>query len=579
MTRVRKKPPKPSKQTALDWSMAQAIDVGKLESGVFRFPGHSDGRAVDRISERELGLLAVSLRKGGEEAWHPVRLWDFNAIGFGVVHEPGRSLLDPILGRGGERAAAAAGAPGLPLEEGEEVELRLVKGMSPPYQLWCQVMNVGPWRAGTKIGLRRLDVNLPQLVETDRRGARRLSLGNGLSLKARIRHPFLYGRWCPITVFDVNRSLGFSFRSADASILLFEGMRIEIHFELPSIRQSPMQARVAWVHATRENEVRFGGECLSMDWSVHNALCAFLLVSRQWTPAHLKEVGFRARDVKGHLRYRTVKSMEDYAAVLYLRRDAYVSVGKRPADTQPEKMASLLDGVSRILTAHHQGTLVGSLTFTFPSSEETVLDSQAGFPNRQYPVRLPPKANLIEVSRLCVHPGYRGTDLLIGMFEHGLKHFLMSDRHWLVTSATADLLPLYQRIGFTQLKASYRHQHLNNQEHHLIIAHRSAFLWGFGIGILTWNSVFGNLVAYLLERGLLAIPGWMRLIIKGKLLLRPVAALLSDSRARSGFKRHMAALLAARQSTAKDADPTVSGGSTLYADLELELPDSGKARD
>ncbi|MEO6098368.1 MAG: hypothetical protein ABIW76_22930 [Fibrobacteria bacterium] len=507
--------------------MAQPVDESSLEAGTFKYPGSSDSRAVDRISERELGILTVAVRLGDSEVWHPVRLWDFNGLGFGVV------------------TVAKSSGPGF--SEGEEVEVRIVKGSSRPYQLWCQVKNVGVWRDGVKVGLRRLDVNLPQLMAVERRGAKRLALGAGLSLKARLRHPFLFGRWCPVTVYDINRSLGLSFRSEDASLLLFEGMELEIHFELPSLRSSPMHARVAWVHATREHEIRFGGDCQAMDFGLHDALCNFLMVSRQWTPEQLREVGFKAGRIKACLRYRTVKTMEDYAAVLHLRRDAYVEAGKKPADTPPEKMAALLDGVSRILTAHHQDALVGSITFTFPVSEETVLDSQAGFPGCRYPVRLPPKTNLIEVSRLCVHPGYHGTDLLIGLFEHGLKHFLLSDRHWLLTSATEDLMPLYRRIGFTRLKASYKHPQMQNQEHHLIIAHRSAFLWGFGIGILTWNSVFGNLVAYLLDRNLIPIPGWMRAIIRVKLAFRSLAALLTDSRARAGFRRHMSALLSSRR--------------------------------
>lgn len=580
MTRTRKASPKRMKHPSADWTMVQSIDEKKLESGSYLFPGRSDSRAVDRISERELGILSVAVRAGGDETWHPVRLWDFNCIGFGVVHLPMQSLEDPILGRSGNRSDAAAGIPGLGVKEGEEVEVRIAKGSSRAYELWCQVRNVGPWRDGAKIGLRRLDVNLPQMVEVERRGAKRLPLGAGLSLKARMRHPFLFGRWCPVTVFDINSSLGLSFRSEDSSILLFEGMEVEIHFELPSFRQNPMKARVAWIHATRENEIRFGGECRGMDWGLHNALCSYLLISRQWTPAQLRDVGFKAGRIKTYLRYRTVKTMEDYAAVLHLRRDAYVNAGKRTADTPPEKMASQLDGVSRILTAHHQDSLVGSITFTFPVSEETVLDSQAGFPGSKYPVRLPPKANLIEVSRLCVHPSYRGTDLLIGLFEHGLKHFLLSDRHWLLTSATEDLMPLYQRIGFTRLKASYRHPHLNHQEHHLIIAHRSAFLWGFGIGILTWNSVFGNLIAYLLDRKLIRIPAWMRAIIKAKLAFRRLAVMLTDSRARSGFKRHMSALLSSRSAGSRESGSAERPGDAgLHPEVDVEVPDPGKPED
>jgi predicted GNAT family N-acyltransferase len=350
----------------------------------------------------------------------------------------------------------------------------------------------------------------------------------------------------------------------------------------------PVTSVVTWVHATRENEVKFGVACMAMDWRLQGGICDFLLYAGHWSPNMLRSAGFRTRTVKSHLRYRTVKTMEDYSEVLRLRRTAYVGAGKRPETTTPEDMAAPLDGISRILTARHHGQLVGSMTFTFPPSEDTLLDSESGFPSRKYPVRLPPKANLIEVSRLCVHPDYRGTDLLQGLFEHGLKHFLMSDRHWLLTSATADLVPMYQEIGFTRLKAAYRHPLLGNKEHTLLIAHRSAFLWGFGIGVLTWNSVFGDLVRHLVENRLIRLPGWVRAIIRTKLLLRPLARLRSDAKARKAFRKHLESMKRRRLSepgsprreavpTGPDGSPPAQGISeglenSLYRSVEIDVP-------
>jgi hypothetical protein len=300
------------------------------------------------------------------------------------------------------------------------------------------------------------------------------------------------------------------------------------------------------VHATAADEVRFGVECVAVHHRLHNALCDYLLFTQFWTPARLRQAGFLSKQVRGHLRFSSVRTMEDYAEVLHLRRDAYVGAGKRPPGTRPEHMSTALDGRSRILMARHHGKLVGTLTFAFPADEETVLDSQAGFPGGKYPVPLPPKMNLIEVSRLCIDESYRGTDLLVGMFEHGLKHFLMSDRHWLITSATDELLPMYLRIGFVKLKASYRHPLLNHQEHHLIIAHRSAFLWGFGLGLFAWNSLFGDLIAHMLRRDLIAVPGWTRVVIRAKLLLRPLARRLVDAKARRAFRSHLESLRTGR---------------------------------
>ncbi|MEO6095514.1 MAG: hypothetical protein ABIW76_07510 [Fibrobacteria bacterium] len=543
-----------AQQVIVDWSAVPQIDTGRLETGNFKFSRQSENRAHERISQRELGSVLISLRSPGRETWLSVKLWDFSSISFGVLHKTEKTAwpapaglqetdaLEPKPAAGEPAAKDSASTPGFKV--GDEVEVNIKLPGDQEFRIWCQVKNISGFKGGTKIGLRRLDINFPQAVDIDRREAFRLPLAPSLALNARVAHPFIFGHWCPLRVSDVNRSMGLSFVSLDASILIFEGMELKIHFEIASHREAPMTARVAWVHATEANEVKFGVACMDMALTLHNGICEFLLFSRLWSPARLRQAGFRSQQVKNRLRFRSVKTMDDYAEVLYLRRDAYVGVGKKPLGTRPEEMAGNLDGQSRIMMAHHQDKLVGTLTFTFPTREDAVLDSQAGFPGQKYPVEIPPKANLIEVSRLCIHDEYRSTDLLQGMFEHGIKHFLLSDRHWLLTSAVADLLPIYQRIGFYRLKASYKHRALNNQEHHLLLVHRDAFLHGRGMNLLVWNTMFGELIGHLLGRGLIKVPGYVRAIIRFKLLFLPFSKRLLEKRARRAFKKHLDSLRA-----------------------------------
>jgi hypothetical protein len=566
-----------------DWSPAEPL-VGLPEGmGAGKPSIDQDKRLQDRISQRELGVVDMSVRfRNGP--WRKVRLWDFSSIGFGITYGGPLALHEPILGRPDPELPGRSRDGDFPIAVGDQVEVRIKVRAHLDFEAWCTVKNLSRSRDGLKIGLRRQDIGFPQMAGAERRGSHRLSLLPNLSLAARTRHPFLYARWCTFRVSDLNQDLGFSFLSSDPSLLLFEGLVMDIHFELAAFRGLPIRARVTWVHATQAAEVRFGVECLEMDWRLHKGISAYLLYSRNFTPNLLRSTGFRIHQVKSHLRFRSVKSMEEYADVLRLRRDAYVGAGKRPESTAPEDMATPLDGSSRILMARHQGRLVGTMTFTFPAAEETILDSQASFPGRKYPVPLPPKANLIEVSRLCIHEEYRGTDLLQGMFEHGLKHFLLSDRHWLLTSATDELAPMYERIGFTRLKASYPHALLNGKEHHLLIVHRSAFLWGFGIGLLTWNSVFADLVEYLLDRRLLKLPGWMRIAIQAKLLCRPLARRLTDAAARRAFRKHMASLRTRRDSS-RAADRKslrhleISGPGSLYQEMEVDVPGSAAGSD
>jgi hypothetical protein len=509
-----------------DWApVPETSHFGRHERKRKRPSVKKEQRDQARFSQRELGTVSMSIRMRGDK-WLPVKLWDFTSIGFGIFYAP-ESPADP------EHPA---------IRPGDEVEVRIRVEAHQEFDVWCQVKNANPFKNGFKIGLRRMDLNFPHAVDLERRDSLRLPIAPSLSLKARVRHPFIYGHWCTLQASDLNRTMGFSFVSHDESILLFEGMELKLFFELASYRQIAVPVRVVWINASSSKEVRFGVACMGMDFRLHNGICDYLLFSRQWTPARLFGAGFRAQQVKGHLRFRSVKTMEDYSEVLHLRRDAYVGAGKKAEATTAEDMASPLDGKSRILMAHHHGRLVGTLTFTFPTSEDTVLDSQRGFQGAKYPVAIPPKANLIEVSRLCIHHEYRGTDVLQGMFEHGLKHFLMSDRHWLLTSAMDDLLPIYERIGFRSLDASYKHPQLNNKEHHLIIAPRTAFLGGFGINLLVWNSIFGDLVRYLMAHNLVPLTPIERLFIRAKLWFQPLSKRFLAGRAEKAFRLHLETL-------------------------------------
>ncbi len=519
----------------VNWDSVASIETAKLESGYAKFDGLGENRGQERISQKELGLVGMSIRLPGRVEWTAVKLWDFTSISFGILYTPKITNGDwsPSVANGQDLKMD------LPVQRGDEIEVCIQVTEEQQFTIWCEVKNAFPWKDALKIGLRRLDLNFPQTVNLDRRESSRLDVTSALAFNARIQHPFNYGHWCPLKVSDINKQMGFSFVSTDPSVLLFEGMELQVHFELASLRDAFMTARVAWVHATEADHVKFGVVCLDMDWKLHNGVCEFLLFSRQWTPARLRDSGFHAQLVKSRLRFRTVKTMDDYSEILHLRRDAYVGALKKPVGTSPEAMASNLDGCSRILMVHHHEKLVGTMTFTFPEREDVLLDSEAGFPGQRYPVELPPKTNLIEVSRLCILRDYRGTDLLQGLFENGIKHFLLSDRHWLLTSATDDLLPTYLRIGFQKLKASYNHPSLNNQEHHLILAHRDTFLRGQGMNIFVWNTLFGDVIHYLLERNLIALPRLHRAFIQTKLLLKPLSKHFLESGARRAFRNHL----------------------------------------
>lgn len=502
------------------------LDKTRLEAGEYKFDAARNARRQLRISQRELGRVTIEVQRAEGEDWVPVKLWDFTSISFGIVVDDDS------------------------WEIGSQLKVRLQTASQETHVADCTLMSKRERQGAAlpqwHLGLRRDDVHAPQGRDTGRREDERLRLAPAVNLVARIRHPYLFAHWCRVRAYDVNRSMGFAFECEDPSLLIFVGMTLDLHFELPGMRDLPLKARVAWVFATDDHRARFGVSCMAMDFALHNCISDFLLVTRHWSPARLRAAGFRVQQVKQRLRFRTVQSREDYDAVLCLRRDAYVGAGRKPEGTPPEAMVGRLDAQSRILTAWHGSELVGSLTFAFPDREDILLDSEGGFPGQAYPVQVPRKADLIEVSRLCIHPAYRSTDLLQGLFEHGMQHFLSSDRHWLLSSAVPELLPLYLRIGFKTLGATYCHPALGNAEHHLILAHRDVFLRGKGMRHAVWLGLFGDVLRFLVRNHPRLFPLSLRLRLVPHLLMHPLMKRMSQARLRRAFKQYLATLQAQR---------------------------------
>jgi hypothetical protein len=206
--------------------------------------------------------------------------------------------------------------------------------------------------------------------------------------------------------------------------------------------------------------------------------------------------------------------MDEYRKVLELRLEAYAKAGKVASSAAPEQLASRFDKHSRILAAYREDELVACLGLTFPKDGAFRLRSELLFPGGKYPVAVPPKETLIEAHSFCTRPEYRGGDLLKGIFGQVGRCLLLSDRDWIITMATGELWPLYRRIGFKRLGVSAPVDFLGGLEHHLIIMHRSSFLFARRMTPSTWNYFFGDLVRDLLDKRYLDIPPHQALYVK-----------------------------------------------------------------
>ncbi len=495
----------------------ERIELKELKALPAKTIGLFENRSKRRVKEQELQEIPAQLLIAESALGLSCTIVDYSHGGFGIFVSP---LVAPRI------------------EFGMQVVLQISlrqKNMSVP----CTVVHCAPGAEGMRFGLARSKWEGLSLSEKDRRRANRLTLKNYQRLYSRAPHALFRGTWDYFTVLDVNKNMGLALETHNPESFVMAGMEINLYLSLPGFTEFPYRGIVTWVWPEEGRFLRFGLRCLEMSYELNQALCDYLLDYQDWTPNELRRFGFQVREFKSHLKFRCVESKEEYLQVVKLRWLAYVAAGKQSAESAPEGMASSLDSISRIIVAYHHGMLAGSLTATFPQTETDKLETEKSFPNGCFPCPMPAKTNMIEVARLCTHFNYRGGDLLRGLFEQAALYFLLSGRESVVTSAVDNLMPLYQKIGFKDLGHSYAHPTMNSLSHHLVLAHRNSFLWGQGISWMTWCTVFGDMVAYLLERGFISPNPAVQLLIKVKLTLMPLLKRWGEHRAKRSFRYHL----------------------------------------
>jgi hypothetical protein len=65
----------------------------------------------------------------------------------------------------------------------------------------------------------------------------------------------------------------------------------------------------------------------------------------------------------------------------------------------------------------------------------------------QWPADFPMATEVVDISRVCVHPDFRHCRILEALFRRAAAEIVQSGRRWLVGSASDKLLPMYRRIG------------------------------------------------------------------------------------------------------------------------------------
>ncbi len=242
------------------------------------------------------------------------------------------------------------------------------------------------------------------------------------------------------------------------------------------------------------------------------------------TIKQLKEAGFGLGAASKAVEYGYVRTEQDYQDVLALRLTAYKQVNKINQDATPADVADIYDSRARILVGRYRGKIVCSLRLIFPSAGDSLEHEEF----IELPKNFPPKALMIESSRACTHPDFRGDDLLLGLMRHAAMTTAQADRRYTLISATAKLKHVYEQVGFVSTDIWFKNKTLNNTEHVVLLSDMRKILTGASLNPITWNFMARDLLEHVTQTQHFDATWLERSRMAAFRLLRPLAKLYME---------------------------------------------------
>ncbi len=354
--------------------------------------------------------------------------------------------------------------------------------------------------------------------------------GHQLALRAHERYP-IDGQWEAVisaqhpfsfadrVVFKVlnTTSDGLLLKTSLANRLILPELEFsDAELQVPRFGSAKVKFVVKWYahDEDEEGQIVLGCQVVKRAGDYLNLLVQLALASgrntlRERLTSVLKS-GLRIKNIKPLIHYRPARTEQDFADLGYVRWVAYAHAGKvDKAVSEPESMIDQFDKQSRIILSYLGDDLVGSVRVTFCNSEQSrfELEDEVDITRRNT------KENSIENIRLCVIPELMGTDLVHGLIEQAAQLFLKSNRKYLITSCTDELLKFYQRIGYRTIGKSFQIAALGGKVHHLIEISPDQGAKGIRVNPLYWVYTYARVQMYLDKMGYLRLNAWNRLRI------------------------------------------------------------------
>lgn len=307
---------------------------------------------------------------------------------------------------------------------------------------------------------------------------------------------------------------------------LVKGMTLDCVASFPFISQLPLKVTIENVRLTTENGKDFlsvGVSLKKLNHQERQIIGQYLIQFGEGVALQdLRRQDMAPRSMAPSLDFSFVRSVEDYREVLDLRFRAYRAAQKIPDCFTADDMADIFDTRSRVVIGKYRGKVIATAALVFNEYYDR-MEIEDGV---EWPNHLPRRDEMVEVVRACTDPSFRGSDVLIAMFQFMAVAVMQSRRPYVVCGCTHDMVGLYAGIGMDRLDLDYCHSKLGGAPHTVMLGDIRRAMNGTSVNPIFWNAVWAPATNYMIDTEILELTTVDRLRMSIYRLCAPIAFML-----------------------------------------------------
>lgn len=323
----------------------------------------------------------------------------------------------------------------------------------------------------------------PDWNGTDRREFHRLVTAPSPGFAARIPVPHIHGLWTRLGILDLSPDRGLRVEGRGGPIWLLPGMEVDLHLDLPVVREQPLRCQVLWVRPDAETKVQAGLRILDLETPALQALDEWIAMAQVWSPRELVSRGFPSPALPGQYRFRitgTQREQSDVLEWLRARSRGSTRIGFETLPLLPEAvpnhtLVGCWDGSRRVAAI----------------ALDLAPENREGEPTE------------IVLDAAAFDPDWFDREIVRGLWEQAVRLFLSSGRERFRLWCPPDRQSLFARIGLVPCPTPAP---LPDPSGCWVAITRETILTGKGMPPSAWFWAYGDIGRFHARQGRFRLP-------------------------------------------------------------------------